>query len=119
MRQRVDFMRVRVVDCRFGDTFVRKSHRQLGPSMHVEVIMRALFIMDFIVHWGLGWRYILSSSFRRKVHAGWARQSVGSVAFNVVSCVIAFVALNGFLVLVGIWLYEGIVAPRLGHGVDR
>ena len=87
--------------------------------MHIEVIMRTLFILDFIVRWGLGWRYILSRSFRRRVHAEWARQSVGNVAFNVVFCVIAFVVLNGFLVLVGIWLYQGIVVPRLGRGADR
>jgi hypothetical protein len=93
--------------------------RRIGGSVYVEVIMRTLFLLDFIVQWGLGWRYILSPSFRRRVHAGWARQSVGDVAFNVVFCVVAFVVLNGFLVLVGMWLYQGIVAPRLGHGVDR
>jgi len=38
---------------------------------------------------------------------------------TVVFSVIAFVVLNGFLVLVGIWLYQGIVVPRLGHGIDR
>jgi hypothetical protein len=83
--------------------------------VYVEVIMRTLFLLDFIVQWGLGWRYILSPSFRRRVHAGWAGQSTGSVAMTVVFSVIAFVVLNGFLVLVGMWLYQGIVVPRLGH----
>jgi hypothetical protein len=87
--------------------------------VHIEAVRRTLFLMDFVVWWSLGWRYVLSPSFRRRVHAGWARQSAGNVAFNVVFCVIAFVVLNGFLVLVGIWLYQGIVVPRLGHGVDR
>jgi hypothetical protein len=87
--------------------------------MQVEVIVRTLFLLDFIVQWGLGWRYLLSPSFRRRVHAGWARRSAGNVAFDVATCVIAFVVLNGFLVLVGIWLYQGIVVPRLGHGIDR
>jgi hypothetical protein len=88
-------------------------------TVHVEVITRTLFIVDFIVRWGLGWRYILSPSFRRRVHAGWARRSAANVAFDVVFCVIAFVVLNGILVLIAIWLYQGMVAPRLGHGVDR
>lgn len=87
--------------------------------MHLEVITRTLFLLDFVVRWGLGWRYILSPSFRRRMHADWRGQSVGSAAFNVVFCVVAFVVLNGFLVLVGIWLYQGIVVPRLGHGADR
>jgi hypothetical protein len=87
--------------------------------VHVEVIMRALFLLDFIVHWGLGWRYIVSPSFRRKVHAGWARQSTVNVAMSIVFSITAFVVLNGFLILVGMWLYQGIVVPRLGHGVDR
>jgi hypothetical protein len=87
--------------------------------VHFEIITRTLFFLDFIVRWGLGWRYILSPPFRRRVHAGWARESAGNVAFNVATCVIAFLVLNGFLMLVGIWLYQGIVIPRLGHGVDR
>lgn len=87
--------------------------------MHVEVITRTLFLPDFIVHWGLGWRYILSPSFRRRVRAGWARQSAANVTMAIVFSIAAFVVLNGFLVLVGMWLYQGIVVPRLGHGVDR
>jgi hypothetical protein len=87
--------------------------------MHVEAITRTLFLMDFVVRWGLGWRYVLSPSFRRRVHAGRVRQSAGNVAITVVFSVIAFVVLNGFLVLVGMWLYQGIIVPRLGHGVDR
>jgi hypothetical protein len=94
-------------------------YRQLGAPMHVEVITRTLFLLEFVVRWGLGWRYILSPSFRRRVHAGWARQSAANVAFNVSFCVIAFVVLNGFIVLGGMWLYQGIVLPRLGHGADR
>jgi hypothetical protein len=93
-------------------------YRQLGPPMHAEVITRTLFLLDFVVRWGLGWRYMLSPSFRRRVHAGWAVQSAGHIAFNVLFCVTAFVVLNGILVLIAIWLYQGIVVPRLGHGVD-
>jgi hypothetical protein len=94
------------------------ARRRFGAFVHVEVNVRTLFLLDFIVHWNLGWRYLLSPSFRRRVHAGWARQSAGNVAITVVFSVIAFVVLNGFLVLFGIWLYQGIVVPRLGHGVD-
>jgi hypothetical protein len=83
--------------------------------VHIEIIARAIFLLEFIVHWGLGWRYVLSPSFRRRVHAGWARQSAANVALNITFCVIAFVVLNGFLILVGMWLYQGIVVPCLGH----
>ena len=87
--------------------------------MYIEVIVRTLFLLDFVVHWGLGWRYILSPSFRRRVHAGWARQSAENAAVTVVFSIAAFVVLNGFLILVGMWLYQGVVVPRLGPGVDR
>jgi hypothetical protein len=70
------------------------------------------------VQWGLGWRYILSQAFRRRVRDGWARQSAGNVSMTVAFSVIAFVVMNGVLMLVGIWLYQGIVVPRLGRGVD-
>ncbi len=87
--------------------------------MHIEVITRTLFLLEFIARWGLGWRYIFSPSFRRKVHSGWARQSAATVTMTIVFSIAAFVVLNGFLVLMGMWLYQGIVVPRLDHGVDR
>jgi hypothetical protein len=59
----------------------------------------------------------VSPSFRRRVHAaGWARQSAGNVAFDVAFCVMAFVVLNGFVILVGMWLYQGIVAAVGARG---
>jgi hypothetical protein len=45
------------------------AYRWPRLTVHIEVITRSLFLLDFIVRWGLGWRYVLSPSFRRRVHA--------------------------------------------------
>ena len=81
--------------------------------MHVAALGHALFLFDFTFQWGLGWRYLLSPAFRRRVHAEWKTQSRASVAGSVVVALVAFLIVNGFLALVAAWLYRGIVVPRL------
>jgi len=81
--------------------------------MQAELGMPARALVDFMVRWGLGWRYLLSRQFRRRVHAGWASRSRGDVAIDITALVIAFVALNGLVVLTVMWIYDEIVAARL------
>ena len=83
--------------------------------MHVGAIGHALFLFDFTFHWGLGWRYLLSRGFRRRVQSEWKTRSRASVAGGIVVALVAFLVVNGFLALVAIWLYCGIVVPRLTH----
>jgi hypothetical protein len=83
--------------------------------MHAELLIRAVLLLDFAFNWALGWRYLLSRTFRRRVHDRWKRQARAATVVEVTFASIAFVALNGFLVLVGIWLYRGIVLPRLSR----
>jgi hypothetical protein len=78
--------------------------------MRAEVGMPAGALVDFVARWGLGWRYILSRQFRRRVHAQWASRPRGDVAIDVAVLIVAFVALNGLVVLTGLWLYDGIAA---------
>jgi hypothetical protein len=81
--------------------------------MHIHLILRSVFVLDFIINWGLGWRYLLSRDFRRGVHERWKRRSRASVIGDCVFAAIVCVIGNGFILLVVIWLYDGIVAPRL------
>jgi hypothetical protein len=81
--------------------------------MQAELGMPARALVDFVVRWVLGWRYILSPQFRRRVHAHWAGRSRGDVAIDVIALVIAFLAFNGLIVLTGMWLYGGIAAAML------
>lgn len=85
--------------------------------MNVEISIRAAFV-DFVVSWGLGWRYIASRQFRRRVHERWATRSKRAVAVDAVFLVLAFLIVNGFIVLACIWLYVDIVG-ELFHGPDR
>ena len=81
--------------------------------MHMDLILRSVFILDFAINWGLGWRYVLSRDFRLRVHEKWRSRSRGSVIADCVFALVAFAVCNGFILLVAIWLYGGIVAPRL------
>lgn len=81
--------------------------------MPLDLILRSVFVLDFAVNWGLGWRYLLSREFRLRVHEKWKPQSRASVIADCVFAAVAFVVCNGFILLVVIWLYDGIVAPRL------
>jgi len=81
--------------------------------MQAELGMPGRALVDFVVRWGLGWRYILSRQFRRRVHAQWASRRRADVAIDVAALVIAFVALNGLVVLTGMWLYGGFAAAQL------
>ncbi len=74
---------------------------------------RGVAVVDFVVRWGLGWRYIGSRQFRRRVHEGWASRSRRDLVIDVVALVIALVALNALIVLTCLWLYAWIVAVRL------
>jgi hypothetical protein len=81
--------------------------------MQAELGIPARALVDFMVRWGLGWRYLLSRQFRRRVHAGWASRSRGDVAIDIAALVIAFAALNGLVVLTVLWIFDEIVAAGL------
>jgi hypothetical protein len=80
--------------------------------VHTDLSVRAALV-DFVVRWGLGWRYLVSRRFRRTVHERWASRSGGERAIDVAAFIIAFVTLNGFIVLACMWIYDGIVSARL------
>ena len=80
-------------------------------------IMNAVAILDMLVTWGLGWRYILSPRFRAKVHADLRNAPKISTAANLGFALVFFVLINGaflfFLIFTALWLYRSIVVPRL------
>lgn len=76
-------------------------------------ITRVLVLIEFVIGWGFGWRYILSRHFRHVVHNKWRQKPRSIVIADIAFLSIAFVVLNGFVLLVCVWLYRGIVVPRL------
>jgi hypothetical protein len=82
-----------------------------------QLLVYGIGAIDFVVNWGLGWRFLISPKFRAKMRTRWNTFSRGKVAAEVIFCVVCFLLLNGivilFAALIGIWLYQGIVAPRL------
>src|SRR5258707_3516381 len=117
MRLRVDFMRGRILDDGLGGTSERifrvdDSGRQCrlssscGPSFFLT--SSCIGVWDGVI------------SCRRRFGGGCTpggRRSAGKFSFDVVTCVISFVVLNRFLVLVWIWFDSGVVVSPLGHGV--
>jgi hypothetical protein len=83
----------------------------------LQLLAYGVGAIDFVVNWGLGWRFLVSPTFRAKLRTRWKTLSKGKVAAEVTFCVVCFLVLNGILILfvtlIGIWLYQGIVAPRL------
>lgn len=77
--------------------------------MHAELSTLA----DFVLHWRLGWRYIMSRQFRRRIHERWAGRSRRDLAIDVTVFLIAFVVLNGLIVITCMWLYDSILAARV------
>ena len=86
-------------------------------SPMLSAVIKVVGALDFLVSWGIGWRHNLSPRFRAKVHAKWRTGPRKPLAANIAFCIVAFVVLNGaallFLVYTTIWLYDGIVVPRL------
>jgi len=47
-------------------------------------------VIDWLIHGGAGWRYLLSKSYRRKVHQRWRQQSRLNVAGEIFWGILAF-----------------------------
>jgi hypothetical protein len=47
-------------------------------------------LIDWLIHGGAGWRYLLSRSYRRKVHQGWRQQTRFIVAGEILWGILAF-----------------------------
>jgi hypothetical protein len=67
-------------------------------------------LLHLLFRWGLGWRYLFSSSFRAKVHVEWRRDSSRLVLVQVILGILLFASVNYVLahltVDLLIWLYE-------------
>ena len=76
-------------------------------------------VIDILVSWGLGWRYLLSPKYRQAVHDRWAAGPRTRAIGEAICAGFGFLLINGllflFAMLVGTWLYQGIVVPRLSR----
>jgi hypothetical protein len=66
----------------------------------------ATFVQDAFYS-GFGWRYVLSSDFRRKMHAAWKVMPRRNVIDEAVTLVVAFVFANAVLIsAVAAWVHR-------------
>jgi hypothetical protein len=83
----------------------------------ITPVINLVAVLDVVITWGLGWRYLLSPRFRASVHTRWRDGPKKSIAVNLAFSVLIFVLINAavflFLIYTAIWLYRGIVVPRL------
>ena len=89
--------------------------------MVLQVVAGAVAVADFLISSALGWRYVLSRSFRAKVRAGWKGRAKSSIVAEIAwhsACFIIANVLLGIAILyvyeACVWLYEGILAPLTG-----
>jgi hypothetical protein len=77
----------------------------------VNAVLSLVAAFDVTVQWGLGWRYIFSSSFRNSVHKRWSTRKRFPVLIEATLMVVGFGFINAFLVLVIFWLFR-----EVAHG---
>jgi hypothetical protein len=89
----------------------------LQRAFVLRAVLDTFVAIDTLLQWGIGWRYAFSRSFRAKVHARWRERRRRAVVSEVIGHFILFAFVNGVLVLFAamtlLWLYRGIVVPRL------
>ena len=82
-------------------------------------MLNPLSVIGILVSWGLGWRYLLSGTYREAVHRRWAAGSRRRAMGEAIGAGLGFLLINGvlllFAALVAAWLYQGIVVPRLSR----
>jgi hypothetical protein len=81
----------------------------------LQVVTGFVAVADFLISSALGWRYLLSRSFRAKVHAGWKGRGKSSVAAEIAWHSACFIVANVLLGIAVLYMYEGCV--RLYEGI--
>jgi hypothetical protein len=79
--------------------------------MAIGILLDIVFVINALIQWGVGWRYVLSPSFRRSVHDRWRTQKRVLVVAEVVFMILYFLMSNGIASLVLWFLFFGAIRP--------
>ena len=79
----------------------------------VNAVLSLVTAFDVAIQWGLGWRYLLSANFRSSVLQRWGAKRRISVLLEVTLLILGFSFVNGFLLLVFLWLFRDIFHGKL------
>jgi hypothetical protein len=77
----------------------------------VDIVVGVLAIIDTLVQWGFGWRYLLSASFRRKERARWSSKSALTRIGEGIFIAVCFLIVNGLLAAVLWRFFVGPIKP--------
>ncbi len=69
-----------------------------------------LSLVDFVMQWGLGWRHLCSSNFRRAVHGRWQHRNRALVIAELTFALLSFVIVNGFILIILWRIFVGPIA---------
>lgn len=64
-------------------------------------------IIDTLINWAGGWRYVFSPSFRRSVHERWRGQRRMRMVTEVIACSAGFVLFNSLIALALLAMIRG------------
>ena len=90
--------------------------------MVIQAIFGVIALLDLLISSALGWRYVFSRAFRSRMNARWHARGHVAAAVEMTGYAVFFLVGNALFLLfllyiyrAGVWLYDAIVAPRLGH----
>jgi hypothetical protein len=77
----------------------------------VDIVADVFALVDILVQWGFGWRYLLSPSFRREVRARRAAKSAYSRIGESIFIALCFLVVNSLFVVLLWRLLVGPIKP--------
>jgi hypothetical protein len=76
----------------------------------VSILLGLLAGFEVVVNWGLGWRYILSATFRKSVSERWRSKGHGAVLSQAAFAGVCFIAIN---LAVALLFWRMLIGPIL------
>ena len=74
----------------------------------VDIVLGIFAIIDTLVQWGFGWRYLFSASFRGTIRARWSSKSPFSRVREGIFVALCFLIVNSILAAV---LWRFLIGP--------
>jgi hypothetical protein len=77
----------------------------------VDTVLGIVALIDTLVQWGFGWRYLFSAPFRRTIRARWSSKSAFSRVGAGIFITLCFLIVNGILAAVLWRFFIGPIKP--------
>ena len=76
-----------------------------------DIVVGSVQAIDVLAQWGLGWRYVFSSSFRETIHRRWRAKSRASAIGEAIYACLGFLVINALLAVIAYRVLVGPIPP--------